>query len=74
MLIYFVIYNIGDHKYIVSGVCYRSDNSPYDHSNLPDALVNQPLPRITTRGETFRAAVGERIILPCQVKDLGNFV
>ena len=35
--------------------------------------MNQPLPRILSRGETFRAAIGERIILPCQVKDLGKF-
>jgi hypothetical protein len=47
-----------------------SDN----HQGLPDALMNQPLPRILSRGETFRAAIGERIILPCQVKDLGQYV
>ena len=35
--------------------------------------MNQPLPRILSRGETFRAAIGERIILPCQVKDLGKY-
>jgi len=45
----------------------------YNHQGLPDALMNQPLPRILSRGETFRAAIGERIILPCQVKDLGKF-
>ena len=44
----------------------------YNHQGLPDALMNQPLPRILSRGETFRAAIGERIILPCQVKDLGK--
>ena len=45
----------------------------YNHQGLPDALMNQPLPRILSRGETFRAAIGERIILPCQVKDLGKY-
>ena len=46
--------------------------STYNHPDLPDALMNQPLPRIISRGETFRAAIGERVILPCQVKDLGE--
>ena len=48
--------------------------STYNHPDLPDALMNQPLPRIISRGETFRAAIGERVILPCQVKDLGEYV
>ena len=47
--------------------------STYNHPDLPDALMNQPLPRIISRGETFRAAIGERVILPCQVKDLGGY-
>ena len=47
--------------------------STYNHPDLPDALMNQPLPRIISRGETFRAAIGERVILPCQVKDLGEY-
>jgi hypothetical protein len=58
-----------------SGLCYRSEKqmSTYNHPDLPDALMNQPLPRIISRGETFRAAIGERVILPCQVKDLGAY-
>jgi len=58
------------------GLCYRSDKdmTTYNHPDLPDALMNQPLPRIISRGETFRAAIGERVILPCQVKDLGSYV
>ena len=59
----------------ILGLCYRSDKdfSSYTHQGIPDALMNQPLPRIISRGETFRAAIGERVILPCEVKDIGKF-
>ena len=30
------------------------------------------LPTIISRGETIRAAIGERVVLPCQVKNLGE--
>ena len=48
----------------VAGYCY----------NTPDYedLVNQPLPRIISRGETIRAAYGERVQLPCHVQQLGE--
>ena len=29
-------------------------------------------PTIISRGETIRAAIGERVVLPCQVKNLGE--
>ena len=32
----------------------------------------QTPPTIISRGETIRAAIGERVVLPCQVKNLGE--
>ena len=41
---------------------------------MPDYedLVNKPLPKIISRGETIRAAYGERVQLPCHVQQLGE--
>ena len=49
----------------VTGYCY----------NMPDYedLVNKPLPKIISRGETIRAAYGERVQLPCHVQQLGEY-
>jgi len=35
-------------------------------------VVASDLPQIISRGEKIRAAVGERVTLPCQVKNLGK--
>uniref|UniRef100_B3P8I2 GG11171 n=1 Tax=Drosophila erecta TaxID=7220 RepID=B3P8I2_DROER len=32
------------------------------------------LPRFLSRGHTYRAVVGDTLVLPCQVENLGNFV
>ena len=42
---------------------------------MPDYedLVNKPLPKIISRGETIRAAYGERVQLPCHVQQLGEY-
>jgi hypothetical protein len=37
-------------------------------------FVSGPLPQITSRGETIRAAVGDRVTLPCQVDNLGMYI
>ncbi|XP_059095513.1 protein amalgam-like [Tigriopus californicus] len=37
-------------------------------------LFHRPLPNIISRGETIRAAVGEKVTLPCEIKNLGTFV
>ena len=36
-------------------------------------LANKPLPRIISRSETIRAAYGERVLLPCNVEQLGKY-
>ncbi|KAL9897501.1 klingon isoform 2-T6 [Glossina fuscipes fuscipes] len=41
-------------------------------SNAPPA--NGPQPRFLSRGHTYRAVVGDTLVLPCQVENLGNFV
>ena len=38
----------------------------------PQELFHATSPEIISRGETIRAAVGERVVLPCQVKNLGK--
>ena len=63
-----------------SGLCLASDGvaidgvfSQYDDENFAtNMMVNAPLPHITSKGETLRAAVGERVTLPCQVDNLGK--
>ncbi|XP_073818344.1 klingon [Musca autumnalis] len=42
-------------------------------SNSPQTVAgNQP--RFLSRGHTYRAVVGDTLVLPCQVENLGNFV
>ncbi|XP_075146285.1 klingon [Haematobia irritans] len=42
-------------------------------SNSPQSVAgNQP--RFLSRGHTYRAVVGDTLVLPCQVENLGNFV
>uniref|UniRef100_A0A1B6E7S8 Ig-like domain-containing protein n=1 Tax=Clastoptera arizonana TaxID=38151 RepID=A0A1B6E7S8_9HEMI len=31
-------------------------------------------PRFVSRGQTYRAVIGDTLVLPCEVEDLGNFV
>ena len=51
----------------IPGFCYNNGGGDY-----PDDLASQPLPRIISRGETIRAAFGERVQLPCHVEQLGT--
>ena len=51
----------------IPGFCYNNGGGDY-----PDDLASQPLPRIISRGETIRAAFGERVQLPCHVEQLGK--
>uniref|UniRef100_A0A1I8P5A6 Protein CEPU-1 n=1 Tax=Stomoxys calcitrans TaxID=35570 RepID=A0A1I8P5A6_STOCA len=42
-------------------------------SNSPQSVTgNQP--RFLSRGHTYRSVVGDTLVLPCQVENLGNFV
>ncbi|KAH8292493.1 hypothetical protein KR054_010763 [Drosophila jambulina] len=36
--------------------------------------LTAPQPRFMSRGHTYRAVVGDTLVLPCQVENLGNFV
>ena len=64
-----------------SGTCYEYNPSPegdfgggrssYSSVNSRNSGGLQP-PTIISRGETIRAAIGERVVLPCQVKNLGE--
>ena len=42
------------------------------HSSVNSRKSEPPPPTIISRGETIRAAIGERVVLPCQVKNLGE--
>jgi len=53
--------------FLSSGYCFKSQN-------FEEELVTKPLPRIISRGETIRAAFGERVQLPCHVQQLGSYV
>jgi len=55
--------------FCTQGFCYNNGGGDY-----PDDLASQPLPRIISRGETIRAAFGERVQLPCHVEQLGSYV
>ena len=50
-------------SFSISGFALRDYEDP----------LSQNIPRIITRGETIRAAFGERVQLPCHVQDLGKF-
>ena len=45
----------------------------YFPGNL-DTLRSQPTPRIESPEQVFRAQVGETLVLPCQVSNLGTYV
>ena len=53
--------------FFLSGQAYKDD-----YYEFSDDLASRPLPRIISRGETIRAAVGEKINLPCHVENLGK--
>ncbi|KAI8130024.1 Protein CEPU-1 [Lucilia cuprina] len=43
-------------------------------SNAPQSSLSGPQPRFLSRGHTYRAVVGDTLVLPCQVENLGTFV
>ncbi|KAM7364327.1 klingon [Cochliomyia hominivorax] len=43
-------------------------------SNSPQSSLSGPQPRFLSRGHTYRAVVGDTLVLPCQVENLGTFV
>lgn len=48
-----------------AGYCYNTQDY--------EDLASQPLPKIISRSETIRAAYGERVLLPCNVEQLGKY-
>lgn len=50
----------------------RGNRDPLPPPRTPQELFHASSPEIISRGETIRAAVGERVVLPCQVKNLGK--
>ncbi|XP_017002962.3 igLON family member 5 isoform X1 [Drosophila takahashii] len=51
----------------------RSMSNVQQSAVAPSALA-ATLPRFLSRGHTYRAVVGDTLVLPCQVENLGNFV
>ncbi|XP_017478456.1 PREDICTED: neural cell adhesion molecule 1 [Rhagoletis zephyria] len=43
-------------------------------STSQTSSMSGPQPRFLSRGHTYRAVVGDTLLLPCQVENLGNFV
>ncbi len=44
------------------------------YSFLPPLDPDLPQPKIQTAPQVFRAEVGDSLVLPCEVKDLGPMV
>lgn len=34
--------------------------------------VGKTMPKFLSRGQTFRAVIGDTLVLPCEVQDLGK--
>lgn len=63
--------------FLFSIVAGFGEGFEYRHHELRtyDGSSSSPgLPKITSRGETVRVAIGERVVLPCQVSNLGSYV
>ncbi|XP_071447644.1 lachesin-like isoform X2 [Hetaerina americana] len=43
-------------------------------SSSVDAGINIPQPRFLSRGQTFRVVIGDTLVLPCEVENLGSYV
>ncbi|XP_033165513.1 MAM domain-containing glycosylphosphatidylinositol anchor protein 1 isoform X1 [Drosophila mauritiana] len=48
--------------------------SNVQQSAVAPSTLTATLPRFLSRGHTYRAVVGDTLVLPCQVENLGNFV
>ena len=55
-----------------TGFDFAERRSPGRPDLFSPGAAAQAHPEITSRGETVRAAVGDRVTLPCQVKNLGE--
>ncbi|XP_059095815.1 brother of CDO-like [Tigriopus californicus] len=56
----------------LAGFFIITDGQPY--SFLPPLDPNVPQPKILNDGQVFRAQVGDTLLLPCSVRDLGPMI
>jgi len=47
--------------------------SNVQQSAVAPSTLTAALPRFLSRGHTYRAVVGDTLVLPCQVENLGEF-
>ncbi|KAH8341978.1 hypothetical protein KR059_006601 [Drosophila kikkawai] len=52
----------------------RSMSNVQQSQQAAPSSLTAPQPRFLSRGHTYRAVVGDTLVLPCQVENLGNFV
>ncbi|EDV43034.2 uncharacterized protein Dana_GF16716 [Drosophila ananassae] len=52
----------------------RSMSNVAQSAASASSSLTAPQPRFMSRGHTYRAVVGDTLVLPCQVENLGNFV
>lgn len=51
----------------ITGLCQSNNGGMYSSSDIPT-----PAPKFITKGHLYKAVIGDTIILPCKVKDLGK--
>ncbi|KAH8284326.1 hypothetical protein KR018_009356 [Drosophila ironensis] len=63
-----------------AAISNRGNTSSRSMSNVPQSggspssSMGASQPRFLSRGHTYRAVVGDTLVLPCQVENIGNFV
>ncbi|KAL7022572.1 hypothetical protein ACKWTF_012297 [Chironomus riparius] len=63
---YFIFLLLCIEKY---GLCQSNNGGMYSSSDIPT-----PAPKFITKGHLYKAVIGDTIILPCKVKDLGAYI
>ncbi|XP_070494163.1 limbic system-associated membrane protein-like [Chironomus tepperi] len=63
---YFIFLLLCIEKY---GLCQSNNGGMYTSSDIPT-----PAPKFITKGHLYKAVIGDTIILPCKVKDLGSYI
>lgn len=51
----------------ITGLCQSNNGGMHSSSDIPT-----PAPKFITKGHLYKAVIGDTIILPCKVKDLGE--
>jgi hypothetical protein len=55
-------------KFFNIGLC---QNNAFGTTSVTSTIGSTPAPKFITRGHLYKAIIGDTIILPCKVKDLG---